>query len=72
MISVTTKLRVRYQETDKMGIVYHSNYLVWFEIARTEFFRKMGVSYTKLEKEGYCLLVAEANCKYRAHEGYDD
>jgi acyl-CoA thioester hydrolase len=68
----SNKLRVRYQETDRMGIVYHSNYLIWFEIGRTELFRKIGVSYSELEKDGYYLVVTEANCQYRVPATYDD
>ena len=72
MVCTSTKLRVRYQETDRMGIVYHSNYFIWFEIGRTELFKKMGISYHDLEKNGYFLVVTEVNCKYRAPATYDD
>ena len=72
MITGITKFRVRYQETDRMGVVYHSNYLVWFEIGRTELFRKIGISYPDLENKGYFLVVTEANCKYKAPATYDD
>lgn len=72
MIVATTKLRVRYQETDRMGIVYHSNYFVWFEIGRTELFKKIGTSYLDLESRGYSLLVTEAHCNYKASATYDD
>ena len=72
MITNTTDLNVRYQETDRMGIVYHSNYLIWFEIGRTELFKKMGISYPELEKKGYFLVVTEASCKYKAPATYED
>ncbi len=72
MIIAATKLRVRYQETDRMGIVYHSNYFVWFEIGRTELFKKIGLSYLDLESRGYSLLVTEAHCSYKASATYDD
>lgn len=67
-----TEIRVRYQETDNMGVVYYANYLVWFEVARTEFMRASGISYTALEKKGMFMMVAEARCKYKAPARYDD
>lgn len=67
-----TKIRVRYQETDNMGVVYYANYLVWFEVARTEYFRSLGLSYRKLEEGGAYLMVASAACKYRYPARYDD
>ena len=72
MIAITTKLRARYQETDRMGIIYHSNYFIWFEIGRTELFGKIRISYPDLEKNGYFLVVTEANCKYKAPATYDN
>jgi acyl-CoA thioester hydrolase len=70
---VTTPIRVRYAETDQMGIVYYANYLVWFEIGRVEVLRALGLSYRKLEIEDGCILpVVEANCRYRAPARYDD
>lgn len=66
-----TSIRVRYQETDKMGVVYHSNYLVWFEIGRTEFFRKLGLEYRTME-EDVLVPVVDVSCKYRAPAKYDD
>jgi len=66
------ELRVRYAETDQMGVVYYANYLVWFEIARTEYFRKLGLQYTEMEKKGIYLVVAESNCKYKSSVSYDD
>jgi acyl-CoA thioester hydrolase len=70
---VTTEVRVRYAETDQMGIVYYANYLVWFEIGRVEVLRTAGFSYRQLEQEFGCILpVAEARCRYRASARYDD
>ena len=67
-----TLLRVRYSETDKMGIVYYANYLVWFEVARADLLREAGWSYREMEAEGYMLPVLEANCVYRQPARYDD
>lgn len=67
-----TKLRVTYKDTDQMGVVYYSNYFVWFEIARTEFFRSLKISYKDIEKNGLYLMVVEASCKYLAPTRYDD
>jgi acyl-CoA thioester hydrolase len=70
---VTTEVRVRYAETDQMGIVYYANYLVWFEIGRVEVLRALGFSYRQLEAEHGCILpVIEATCRYRASARYDD
>ena len=66
-------LRVRYAETDKMGIVYYANYLVWFEIGRTEFCRTRGFSYRDMEEmDDAFLVVAESYCRYKAPAYYDD
>jgi acyl-CoA thioester hydrolase len=66
-------LRVRYSETDKMGVVYHANYLVWFEIGRTEFCRARGFSYREMEEnEDAFLVVAESYCRYKAPAYFDD
>ncbi len=67
-----TEVRVRYADTDQMGVVYHSNYFVWMEIGRTEFFRKNGFSYKEIEKNGILFPVVEASCKYKASAKYDD
>ena len=68
-----TMLRVRYSETDKMGIVYYANYLIWFEIGRTEFCRARGFSYRDMEEnEDAFLVVAETYCRYKAPAYYDD
>src|SRR5687768_17955503 len=68
-----TLVRVRYAETDKMGIVYYANYLIWFEIGRTEFCRARGFSYRDMEEmEEAFLVVAESYCRYKAPAYYDD
>lgn len=68
-----TRLRVRYAETDQMGVVYHSNHLIWFEVGRVEFMRQMGFSYRDMEREdGRFIAVAEAICRYRAPAYYDE
>jgi acyl-CoA thioester hydrolase len=68
-----TPLRVRYAETDRMGVVYHANYLIWFEIGRTEFCRARGFSYRDMEEnDGAFLVVAESYCRYKAPAYYDD
>jgi acyl-CoA thioester hydrolase len=70
---VTSQVRVRYAETDQMGIVYYANYLVWFEIGRVELLRSLGLAYSQLEKEHECILpVVEATCRYRSPAKYDD
>jgi acyl-CoA thioester hydrolase len=63
---------VRYAETDKMGVVYYANYLVWFEVGRTDLLRDAGWSYRDMETDGYALPVIEAHCTYRAPAKYDD
>ena len=68
----TSTVRVRYAETDKMGVVYHSNYLVWFEIGRTDWLRDTGWTYRSMEEEGIQLPVIEAHCEYRLGARYDD
>lgn len=68
-----TLVRVRYSETDKMGVVYHANYLIWFEIGRTEFCRARGFSYRAMEEDDNAfLVVAESYCRYKAPAYYDD
>src|SRR5437899_4593453 len=68
-----TILRVRYSETDKMGVVYHANNLIWFEIGRTEFCRARGFAYRDMEEsENAFLVVAEVYCRYKAPAYYDD
>ena len=69
----THQVRVRYAETDQMGIVYYANYLVWFELGRVELLRSLGLAYSQLEKEHECILpVVEATCRYRSPARYDD
>jgi acyl-CoA thioester hydrolase len=64
--------RVRYGDTDKMGISYYANYFVWFEAARTEYFRALGLPYTECEKKGFYLPVVETRAKYVSPSTYDD
>ena len=68
----STTFRVRYGETDQMGVVYHPNYLVWCEIGRTELIRELGVSYAELERRGVLLAVADAGVRYSVAAHYDD
>ncbi len=65
-------VRVRYAETDQMGVVYYANYLVWFEVGRTDLLRASGWNYREMETEGYSLPVIEAHCAYRESAKYDD
>ena len=66
-------LRVRYAETDQMGVVYHSNYFIWFEVGRVEFLRDLGFSYRDMEQEEGCYIaVVDARCRYKAPARYDD
>lgn len=67
-----SRVRVRYAETDRMGVVYYANYFVWFEVGRTDLLRSAGVSYRDLEVEGLSLPVIEARCKFRQPARYDD
>ena len=71
-LSSTSRVRVRYAETDNMGVVYHANYFVWFEVARTDWLRETGWSYKEMELEGFALPVLEAHCVYRQPARYDD
>jgi acyl-CoA thioester hydrolase len=66
------RVRVRYAETDQMGVVYHANYLVWFEVGRVEFIRQLGRDYKEMEQEGAFIAVAEATARYKAPARYDD
>lgn len=68
----TSVVRVRYAETDKMGVVYYAHYLVWFEIGRTEWLRETGWTYRSMEDEGLGLPVIEAHCEYKNSARYDD
>ena len=68
-----TRIRVRYAETDQMGVVYHSNHFIWFEVGRVELLRQLGFSYRDMESEdNRFIAVAEAKCRYRAPARYDD
>lgn len=68
-----TEIRVRYAETDKMGIVHHSNYLIWFESGRSEFCRARGFSYNDMEeKDNALMVVAESYCRYKSPAHYDE
>jgi acyl-CoA thioester hydrolase len=68
-----TRVRVRYAETDQMGVVYHANHFIWFEIGRVELMRQLGVSYSDMERiDGCYVAVVEAKCRYRAPAHYDD
>jgi acyl-CoA thioester hydrolase len=67
-----SSVRVRYAETDKMGVVYHSNYLIWFEIGRTDWLRATGMTYREMEADGIQLPVIVAHCEYRQGARYDD
>lgn len=67
-----THIRVRYKDTDRMGVVYHGNYLTFFEAARAELMRDMGYTYYHLECSGYRLAVVEAGAKYHGNVGYDE
>ena len=71
-IEHTVSARVRYGETDQMGVVYHANYLSFFEIARTELIRLRGVAYSALEEDGLRLMVTEAAMQYHSPGRYDD
>ncbi len=72
MISADVDIRVRYQETDQMGVVYHANYFTWFEVARIELLDRMDCSYKALEKEGFLLPVLECNAKFLRPAKFDD
>ena len=72
MITSRTQVTVRYAETDMMGIVYHANYLPWFEIGRTTLLKEIGVSYRQLETEGFRLPVLEVSARYLRPALYDD
>jgi acyl-CoA thioester hydrolase len=68
-----TRIRVRYSETDQMGVVYHANHFIWFEVGRVELLRQLGFSYRDMEKNDGCLIaVADARCRYKAPALYDD
>ncbi len=70
--SHSTQIRVRYCETDRMGLLHHANYFVYFEQGRTEFLRARGVSYRDIEDSGYFLVVIDIGCKFKRPARYDD
>ena len=72
MPSSVSTLRVRYAETDKMGVVYYANYFVWFEVGRADLLRSLGWTYREMELAGVSLPVIEAHCEYRRPARYDD
>ena len=72
MLSQDTTIRVRYAETDRMGLLHHANYLVYFEQARTELLRSRGVTYKELEDQGFLLVLAKASVRYKNPARYDD
>jgi acyl-CoA thioester hydrolase len=68
-----TRVRVRYAETDQMGVVYHANYLIWFEVGRVEFIRQLGLDYKSMEREEGCgIAVVDVSVRYKAPARYDD
>ena len=68
-----TRLRVRYVETDQMGVVYHSNFFIWFEVGRVEALRALGFNYKDMEREDGCFIaVVDARCRYKSPAYYDD
>jgi acyl-CoA thioester hydrolase len=68
-----TRIRVRYAETDQMGVVYHANHFIWFEVGRVELLRQFGFSYKNMESEDDCFIaVVDARCRYKAPVHYDD
>ncbi len=68
----STTIRVRYAETDRMGLLHHANYFIYFEQARTELLRQRGVSYRDLEDTGFLLVVIDIGCKFKKPARYDD
>ncbi|CAM4394601.1 thioesterase family protein [Deinococcus marmoris] len=71
-VSIQTTIRVRYAETDMMGVVHHATYPVWFEVGRTDLMREMGLPYTEIEARGYYLMLSGLNVEYRRAARYDD
>jgi acyl-CoA thioester hydrolase len=68
-----TKIRVRYAETDQMGVVYYANFFIWFEVGRVELLRQIGFHYKQMELQDDCYIpVVEANCRYKSPARYDD
>lgn len=67
-----SEIRVRYAESDQMGVAYHANYLVWCEVGRTDLIRQLGMTYAEMERRGVMLAVADAHLRYHASARYDD
>ena len=68
-----TRIRVRYAETDQMGVVYHANHFIWFEVGRVELLRQLGFSYKDMEQQDNCFIaVVDARCRYKSPARYDD
>ncbi len=68
-----TKIRVRYAETDQMGVVYHSNFFIWFEVGRVELLRQLGFTYKEMEQQDQCYIaVVDARCRFKAPARYDE
>ncbi|PYG86965.1 acyl-CoA thioester hydrolase [Ruminiclostridium sufflavum DSM 19573] len=72
MVYIDTPITVRYAETDRMGIVHHSNYAIWFEAGRTELIKKCGISYTEVEAKGILLPLLELRCRFISSAAYED
>ncbi|QLK86226.1 1,4-dihydroxy-2-naphthoyl-CoA hydrolase MenI [Staphylococcus sp. 17KM0847] len=72
MLYALTEIEVRYQETDQMGVVYHGNYATWFEVARTDYIRKLGLDYMEMEQQGVVSPVTELNIQYKKSVGYPE
>lgn len=72
MLQIKTQIRVRYADTDKMGVVYHSNYAVYFEVGRTEMFREIGLPYDEMEKNNVMLPLVDLHINYKRPAKYDD
>lgn len=72
MATTTTSLIARYAETDAQGVVHHANYLVWFEEGRSDYLRQLGLNYSDFERDGFFVVVAEAEVRYRAPAFYED
>jgi len=71
-VASTTALRVRYAETDQMGVAHHANYPIWFELGRSDLMRTLGVSYTEVEARGYYLMLSGLHVQYRRAARYDE
>lgn len=67
-----SEIRVRYAESDQMGVAYHANYLIWCEVGRTDFIRALGMTYAEMERQGVMLAVADAHVRFHASARYDD